>query len=151
MERERKEHEMSRFKEQQPHKERLALCHRISADFVALPWVPTRTPTEHWCLTKQAVGGLQRGPQRRPPTNDNKEALRQTCFQQKGVILHLESCMVAEMTLEIRNIRNDVVEYGMMLSNSLNAQRTETHHPREDHSGSLERDEAHQGSAESVH
>ena len=67
----------------------LALCHRVT---LAQWWVPARTPTVHQCL----FGG-------RPwvarsnlheTTNDNKtkrKTLSQTCFQETGVVIHLES------------------------------------------------------------
>ena len=53
---------MSRLQQhQQPHKEGLALCHRVTLDTVAHRWVPAR-----------AVGGPQQGPQRQLPTSNNK-------------------------------------------------------------------------------
>ena len=88
MERERKEHKMSHFTEQQPHKGRVGALPQDQRGFCGTSVGPdkenlgTLVPQK-----KQAVGGLQRGPQRRPPTNDNKEALRQTCFKQTGVVL----------------------------------------------------------------
>ena len=44
VERERKEHMMSRLQaHQQPHQEGLALCHRVTLDSVAHRWVPAMT------------------------------------------------------------------------------------------------------------
>ena len=47
-EHERTENMMPRL--QQPHREGLALCHRVILDSVAHWWVPARTPTVRQCL-----------------------------------------------------------------------------------------------------
>ena len=100
---------MSRLQQhQQPHKEGSALCHRVTLDSV----VPARTDTVHRCPTGKAVGGPQQAPQRRPPTNDNKTqtSLLTNVLSATGVIIHLESYMVAEQVPETGDLRRDVVE-----------------------------------------
>ena len=95
---------MSRLQQhQQPHKEGLALCHRVTLDFVAHWWVPARTPTVHGCPTGKAVGGPQQAPQRRPPTNNNKTqtSLEPNVFSATGVIIHLESYISGKIPSEV--------------------------------------------------
>ena len=70
---ERNEHMRSRLQaHQQTHQEGLVLCHGVTLDSVAHRWVPARTPTVHRCPNREAVGGPQQPPRRRPQTNDNK-------------------------------------------------------------------------------
>ena len=90
---------MSRLQEhQQPHQEGLALCHRVTLDSMAHRWVLARTPTVHRCPTGKAVGGPQPVPRdnSRQTTTRQRQALSPTCDTTPGVIIHLESYVVAE-------------------------------------------------------
>ena len=93
-EHERKPH-MSRLQQDQPHKEGLALRHRVTLDSEAHQWVLARTPTVHRCRTGKAVGGPQPAPRddHRQTTTRQRQVLSHTCFQ--GVVKHLESYNLA--------------------------------------------------------
>ena len=68
---ERKAHIVSRLQQhQQPHKEGLALCHRVTLESVAHWCVPARTPTVHRCPKGKAVGGPTQAPRDDHPQHD---------------------------------------------------------------------------------
>ena len=152
---ERKTHIMSRLHQhQQPHQEGLALCHRVTLDSVAHPWVPTRTPTVHRYPKGKALGGPTPAPRNddRQTTARQRQVSSSNVLSETGVVIHLERSPKREIN-------------GKMLSNSVNehvvnkvevetsriikkiAQRNETHHPGEDQP----EDQTHQDSPESVH
>ena len=166
VERERKEHMMSRLQAyQQPHQEGLALCHRVTLDSAAHWGVPARTPTVHRCPKGKALGGPTQASQRRPPTNDNttRTSLKTNVLSSASADTHLESYMVAEPVREAGDLRRDVVKLrertrcqrvDVETSRIIKkiAQRSGTSHPGEDHPGENQPgDRVHPGSAESVH
>ena len=93
---------MSRLQQhQQPHKEGLALCHRVTLDSVAHPRVPVRTPTVHWCPTGKAVGGPHQAPQddHRQTTTRHRQGLEANVLSATSAATHLESYKLCRFCL----------------------------------------------------
>ena len=104
-EHERKAHVVSRLQQdQQPHKEGLALRHRVTLDSEAHQFVLARTPTVHLCPTGKAVGGPQPAPRddHRQTTTRHGDALCKT-LEMKDYV-HSEKFMdVSDMQVSDRD------------------------------------------------